>query len=392
MPDESLTVYITAGIYWALILCWGAILYFYIREYRWLRRLSPLVATLVLVIIVDAARTLVESVYFGAWYTARTSVIPYSLYTTLQQPQWVLIPKLLNLVAALLIIAVMVRRWFRDAAEEMTRHEDLKCAHAELTELEALRDDLVHMVVHDMRSPLTSVVGSLQTALDGDLDSEIGHEMVENAFVDAQRLVAMTQSLLDVSRLERGQLPVNRREADIVGVVSQAVRTAAHLAREKGVHIVIDSPAEAPLVAIDTDLMVRVLTNLLQNAARHTPEGGIVTVSAHVRRGAAGHAVVLAVADTGEGISKEIRERIFDKFFHAARHTDRAGAASTGLGLAFCRLAVEAHGGTISVDSQVGQGSTFCIELPLPEQPSRAASDGPRAREARPLVQEVPVQ
>jgi len=134
MPDTSLLAHLTAAIYWALVVCWSAILVFYVREYRRLRQLNPLIATLIVVIFIDGARTLAESGYFGTWYTAKTGLIPYSIFTLLTEPRFVILPKILNLVAALIIIAFVVRRWFGDVAQETQRHLDLERYHTELLE------------------------------------------------------------------------------------------------------------------------------------------------------------------------------------------------------------------------------------------------------------------
>lgn len=370
MPDTSFLAYLTAGIYWSLIMCWSAILVFYAREYRRLRKLNPLIATLIVVIFIDGARTLIESGYFGTWYTARTGLIPYHIFTLLTEPELVLIPKALNLVAALIIIAFVVRRWFGDVAQETQRHLDLASyhgklveAHAELQRLEQLRDDLVDMIAHDMRTPLTGVLGSLQTALEGDLNSRVSRELIVNSIEDAQRLVAMTDDLLDLGRMESGELPLDLDAVNLVVALSEGVRAVDRLAREKGVQLAVEPPAEPVRATADAGILSRVLMNLLQNAVRHTPSGGRVVMRAEMLADADPPMARVSVADTGEGIPEEIRDRVFDRFFYAADEGKR-DTASIGLGLAFCKLAVEAHGGRIWVESEVGKGSTFYFTLP----------------------------
>lgn len=369
MPDTSFLAYLTASTYWSLILCWSAILVFYAVEYRRLRRLSPLVATLVIVIFIDGLRTLIESGYFGVWYTARTGLIPYSIFELLTRPEYVIVPKLMNLAAAIIIIVFVVRRWFPAMTAEFERHRELAHYHAELVEaheklqsLQQMRDDLVRMIAHDMRTPLTSIIGSLQTAVADVEEGTTAREMVENAIQDAERLETMTANLLDIDRLEAGKFPLEIEPVPVIDCLQEAASRTRYLAEEKGVALRIEEPEEALTARVDPEIIARVLTNLLQNAIRHTPADGRVTMEA--RR--AGEMAQVRVSDTGEGISEEIRERIFDRFFHAAAQNNGA-AASIGLGLAFCRLAVEAHGGEIWVESEPGRGSSFSLTVPLAE-------------------------
>lgn len=373
MTDTSFISYLTASTYWSLILCWSAILVFYAIEYRRLRTLSPIVATLIVVIFIDGLRTLIESVYFGTWYTARTGLIPYSLYEVLSRPEYVIIPKLINLGAALTIIGFVVRRWFRDVEELAQQHRDLAqyheelvAAHSELKDLEALRDNLINMIAHDMRTPLAGILGSLQTCIDEQPESPVVRELLENAVDDAQRLSAMTSDLLDINRMESGQLPLDREAVNLGELLADAVEGVEYAAALNDVAVTVEGPTETLRVHIDRGIINRVLTNLLQNAVRHTPPGGKVTVWAERITDAEQPLARIFVADTGEGIPEEIRDRIFDRFFHAARGGDGA-VASIGLGLAFCKLAVEAHGGTIQVESEVGEGSTFWFTVPLVE-------------------------
>ncbi|MBP7559303.1 MAG: HAMP domain-containing histidine kinase [Armatimonadetes bacterium] len=359
MFDRDTLEYITAGTYWSLVLCWCAILIFYVKEYSWLRKTNRLVATLIIVIFIDGARTLVESVYFGIWYTASAELFPYAWKSVLEQPEHVLIPKLLNFLAALVIISVLVRRWFRDADQEAQRQQELTQSHEELKRLEKLRDDLVHMIVHDMRTPITSIMGSLQTALAEDQGSEVRDEMVQNAIDDAQRLEGMMADLLDVNRLETGKLELSIGPAVVREILEEAGRMVAFAAAEKDVRLIVEDTTPGLAVRADRRILLRILGNLAQNAIRHTPDGGTVTLSATGRQ----DAVEFRVADTGEGIPERILPRVFDKFFHASA-SEAKQLRSIGLGLAFCRLATEAHGGTIRVESTEGEGSVFSFTIP----------------------------
>jgi len=370
MPQADALAYWTSATYWVLIVCWAIIIVFYLRHYNRLKRLSPLIGVLLIVILVDGVRTLIESLYFGAWYTARTGLIPYRLYPLLSEPQYVVVPKTINLIAALVIIIVIARRWLRDFEREMHRqreierlYADLSTAHEELKRLSALQDDLTHMIGHDMQNPLAAVIGSLQTLREKDLDLPAGQrdELTGIALAAAQTARARVSDLLDVTRMESGQLTLERAPVTPADLARTAHDDVAFAASETGVALTLDMPADLPAVEVEREMIRRVLVNLLDNAVRASPAGGSVTISA--RAEPSGAWVRFSVADEGKGVAAEFRERIFEKFVQIET---RAGSSrgSFGLGLAFCRLAVEAHGGRIWVESPEGGGATFHFTVP----------------------------
>jgi len=242
-----------------------------------------------------------------------------------------------------------LQRQSRELAEHLAR----------LQELERLRDSLVHMIVHDMRSPLTSLRGILEI-LQPDLQATMTAEDAEayQMAVDASvKLADMVSSVLDVSRLEAGQMPIKPKVCDLRDVVTAALRGLAGITRQR--HVVWAAPAAPVLAYCDAEVTGRIVANLVANAIKFTPADGTITLTA----AAADGRVRLTVTDTGPGIPPQYREKIFDKFGQVAmRHTDTK--CSTGLGLAFCKLAVEAQGGGIGVDSEEGKGSAFWFELP----------------------------
>ena len=223
-----------------------------------------------------------------------------------------------------------------------------------LRELERQRDDLVHMVVHDMRSPLMVLIMRLEQ-----LKSTVAagpDKPLDAALRSAVALNRMADTLLDVSRLEEGKMPVHRAPCELSAVAAEV--RAAFLSRDPG--RVIDMDCPAPVTATcDRELIKRVLENLVSNGVKHTPSGGRLRIEVQGRPEGAR----LAVHDEGEGVPLEARQRIFEKFGTLAARKDRS-YHSAGLGLAFCKLAVQAHGGTIGVDSATPQGSVFWVELP----------------------------
>ena len=224
-----------------------------------------------------------------------------------------------------------------------------------LRHLESLRDSLVHMVVHDMRSPLTAILGylGLLTEMpDGSLNPDATNWISEASW-NAERLAAMIGQLLDVSRLEAGRMPLEKAECDLVEVASEALKIAQSTLGNRRLTLKAPKPA---LAVCDRAVVGRVIGNLLSNAIKCTPREGRLRIS--VER--VGGAVRCAVTDNGPGIAAAFHGKIFDKFCQIGKGGQRTGA---GLGLAFCKLAIEAHGGRIGLKSQPGKGSVFWFEL-----------------------------
>ena len=230
---------------------------------------------------------------------------------------------------------------------------------ARLQELEHLRDGLVHMIVHDMRSPLTGVLGNLDLLkweLRGKVDPEcLG--IIDDAMGEADRLERMANDLLDVSRSESGSMPVHIEECDVGDVVAAAALNVSAHESKRRLHLEIPSPLRA---RCDTDLVRRVVENLVSNGFRYTPTGQTLRVAASATE----DDVCVTVEDQGPGIAPELVESIFDKFASLER-TKRSRHRGIGLSLTFCKLAVEALGGQIGVDSKPERGASFWFTLPL---------------------------
>lgn len=242
------------------------------------------------------------------------------------------------------------------------QERELELQIARLRELEHLRDNLVHMIVHDLRSPLTSVVMTLDLLQDGPAaDPQFQREQLRAASEAASRVNRMVTQLLDVSRLEAGEMPVLRQPGNLTTTLRRAADLIAP--SSPSVPIRVDSAAPCP-ASFDPDLIERVVVNLLANALRYSPAGAEVQLGASSEN----HHVRVDVRDAGPGIAPADQDRIFEKFGQV-RSTDRL--RGSGLGLTFCRLAVEAHGGRIGVHSQPGHGSTFWFTLPLDPPPDR---------------------
>ncbi|HKU43710.1 MAG TPA: hybrid sensor histidine kinase/response regulator [Polyangiales bacterium] len=235
---------------------------------------------------------------------------------------------------------------------------ELMQSYQRLQALERLREDLVRMVVHDMRSPLMALMGLLhivQQELAGSLSAEISDDLA-SAVHAAARINRMANEVLDVSRLEEGKLPLDLQKHDLVAMCRETVHQLMGLDPERRIQI---TGADALEVQCDRDVIGRVLENLVSNAIKHSPERGSIRIS--VQADAARARV--AVRDEGPGVPPERRAKIFEKFGAVQARHDRS-FHSSGLGLAFCKLAVEAHGGTLGVEPVQPSGSEFWFALP----------------------------
>ncbi|HIF22574.1 MAG TPA: PAS domain S-box protein [Gemmatimonadetes bacterium] len=253
----------------------------------------------------------------------------------------------------------------RDITERHRMEEELRQAHdqrnaqyEQLKELEVLKDSLTHMLVHDMRTPLTGIITSLQLLqMDVGALGEDSEEDMTRALRSATLLAQMINGVLDVNKMEAGEMKLNIRPNDLVKASRAALDSLGAVTTDRDVAVEAEGEVWTDC---DETLLKRVVTNLVANALRFTPADGSVRFG--VGRSEDGSARV-EVRDTGEGIPAEYHERIFEKFGQVAGTEDQVNR-STGLGLTFCKLAVEAHGGRIGVASQVDEGSTFWFELP----------------------------
>jgi signal transduction histidine kinase len=231
------------------------------------------------------------------------------------------------------------------------------------------REDQTHLLVHDLRTPLNSLLLGLQTLpLLGNLNED-QIEALNLANRGGQTLLALVDDMLDLSSAEvtghTGASTLFLEEFHPGESLEAAQRQVASLARERGIRLIVNSPPPEVLpvtLTADRDKLVRVLVNLLGNAIKFTPANGIVTAT--VRLSEDDGPLVFTVRDTGRGIAPEDIARIFERFVSIGRNADGRGGRSSGLGLAFCKMVAQAHGGSIEAKSELGQGSTFILRLP----------------------------
>ncbi len=240
--------------------------------------------------------------------------------------------------------------------------DELAAEKQQLMELQRLREETTDLVVHDLRNPLHSIMGAagmLQMVLPPNLlqDNRDLFNLINNNCARMQRLV---DSLLDISRMESGETELALEPVNLAQLIQAAVSRVSSMLQTRGIASSIFMPAHLPPVEVDVDMIDRVVINLLDNAIKFTPSGGQISVVAEP----CADYVAVSITDTGSGIPTEQRPHIFERFARGAYDSTRP--RGFGLGLTFCKLAVEAHGGQIEVDAgDGGVGCKFIFTLPL---------------------------
>lgn len=233
---------------------------------------------------------------------------------------------------------------------------------------EALRNALLSSISHDLRTPLTRIVGAIGDLIDNDtgLTEGVRLEVCQLVLDEAQRMSELTGKLLDMARLSSGEIVLHRDWNAIEEIVGSALNRLEKQLRERPVRTLL--PDDLPLLWIDAVLIEQVLVNLIENAAKYSPATSPIDISSQIENGYC----LLRVADYGPGIPLGQEQKIFEKFHRAAPETGQSGV---GLGLALCKSIVEAHGGTIEVRNRPGKGAEFALSLPLREPPALSATE-----------------
>ncbi len=240
--------------------------------------------------------------------------------------------------------------------------EQLQHKHQQLEQLETMRDTLTGMIVHDLRTPLSSMLFGVQTVAFLGPISPAQQECLNVFTLGCKDSLAVINDLLDIGKIESGAFALRLESADAEELVSQALTRVVMLANIKNLHLAAQIEDDLPSFHADPEKVGRLLGNLLGNAIKFAPPSGTVTLGAHLSE--SGTAIDFWVRDNGEGIPAEAFERIFEKFGQAETRLGNR-ETSSGLGLSFCKLIVEAHGGHIRVESQPGQGSLFTATFPV---------------------------
>lgn len=270
-----------------------------------------------------------------------------------------------------------IERLYTELQEAFERASQAKA----FEQSERLKSALLDAVTHDLRTPLTSIKASVTTLLDdplantngrepATLDPEGRREMLEVINEEADRLNRFVEGLMELARIEAGEMHLRRRWGSIEEIVTTALERAAPLTREHKIHVVLNDGL--PAVRVDDRAVAEVIYTLVDNAAKYSPTGTNINV---VAESTDDQMVQLIVEDEGSGIPIELRERVFDKFFRAMRDGDSGTRqpSGTGMGLAIAKGIVEAHGGRIRIeDNLAGRGSRFVVTLPIGDEDETA--------------------
>ena len=252
--------------------------------------------------------------------------------------------------------------------------DELRAAYDQLQALDQRKDEFLYTVTHELRTPLTSIRALAEILADNpELEEPERQKFQLTIGREAERLTRLISLVLDLEKFESGQATLSRVPVAVAGLVAEALEAVGQLVRDKLIALHLDTPADLPLLAADRDRLMQVLVNLLSNAIKacHADGTGRIAVLAWP----AADVLLLCIEDNGRGISPAAQHLIFDKFFQAPNQTTRK-PEGTGLGLAITRKIVELHHGRIWVESALGQGARFFVELPLlsSEPPAQAAA------------------
>lgn len=228
-------------------------------------------------------------------------------------------------------------------------------------QLEQMRDDLISMIVHDLKNPLAGVIGFSEIMLNK--ARERGIDDFENFLTgilrQANTLHDMVNNILEVHKMEDGTMEIEEEIADFEDIINRAIRQVEVSAKQREISIQSEFPENLPAVFVDQTKIVRLFANILSNGIKYTPQKGTITIHIEIQ----GDTILTGITDSGKGIPSEYLDTIFDRFAQVDRK-QQGRAASVGLGLYFCKLVVEAHGGKIWAESEEGKGSTFYFTLP----------------------------
>ena len=220
--------------------------------------------------------------------------------------------------------------------------------------------EFISHIYHELLSPLGSIKGFASTMLaDKEMDEETRVEFLTIINDESERLALLIENLFDLSKIEYGQIKMDKQKAQILDILQEAFSNLKPEYEKKKIELKTDMPQDIPFIFCDRDMILKVMVNLLLNALKFTPEGGRVTISVEKER----EKIKIKVSDTGIGIQGKNLPFVFDKFYRAKRPTDKK--RGTGLGLSIAKEIIKSHGGDIWAEIRRGKGSTFYFRLPL---------------------------
>jgi signal transduction histidine kinase len=262
----------------------------------------------------------------------------------------------------------------RQTGEEHGLFISLTRSAVERKKIERMKNEFVATVSHELRTPLTSIRGSLGLIAGGAAGelSEQARKLVSIAHNNSERLVRLINDILDVEKIESGKMRFELQPHRIRPLLEQAVEATRSYGEQLGVRLQLRAPLSDAVVPLDSDRFMQVMANLLSNAAKFSPPGGVVEIMTEHGDGS----VRVLVADRGPGIPEEFRSKIFGKFSQADA-SDSRQKGGTGLGLSIVKAIMEKHGGEVGFETQLGSGTTFHVSFPAPEVNKRGRSQSP---------------
>jgi len=269
-----------------------------------------------------------------------------------------------------LLIRVRSLLRIKELSDEQTRHLAVISQQRDaLVEAQRQKEELTALIVHDLKNPLSSILSNVQYALGQETLGTDERDSLRDVLRASQSMVRMVMNLLDISRSEDGALVPHLAEFELPGLLSEICSEMERRIEDKGQKLELAVAPDVRVMTADRDLVRRILENLVDNAYKYGPRHATIRVEATLlpapREGGGADAVELRVRDEGEGIPLAFRQKIFEKYARVGGRSAHEVRNSHGLGLVFCRRAVEVHGGEIWVEDNAARGSCFCVRLAL---------------------------
>jgi signal transduction histidine kinase len=250
----------------------------------------------------------------------------------------------------------------RATHQEIKRREEIEKLYEELKKIDIAKSEFISIASHQLRTPLSAIKGYLSMILEGsygELPEKVKKPM-ENVYQSNERLIKLVNDILSVSKIEAGEMEMNWEREDLREIIKEVISELSIKAKEKNLYLNFEEPKEFPKVLLDREKIRQVILNLVDNAIRYTQKGGVA-----VKLQIANNRLQIVVSDTGEGLTKEEKEKLFERFSRGTAGT-KFWTEGAGLGLYIARRFVEMHKGKIWAESEGrGKGSTFYVELPI---------------------------
>jgi signal transduction histidine kinase len=251
--------------------------------------------------------------------------------------------------------------------ELLRSYDEISQKKSQLEEIEKVKEGLTHMIIHDLRNPLMAISGNIEMVLFENNHFAEGHlDRLKKSLEYCQDLESQIQSLLDIHRIEQAKLELDIERIDLPELIEDVIAQFMPKAESKMISLSLKTHSSVPPVVLDSNLIKRVMANLLSNAVKHTPKGGEIECSlvCHMKE----HRMQVSVRDSGIGLALDFHEKIFNKFEQIELKRCGVRTGGSGLGLAFCKMVIEEHGGKIWVESGgLKKGCTFSLTLPIRE-------------------------